>query len=116
MRKKMPVTVLIIALIVCFVLTWSIFGAKSIKEKKEELKKVQNQKDDVSKDLNDMKNKIVKQTNELSDMKKSIKGKTKLIEKSQQDLDQTKDDIKKRRTDCAADRHWAGTSRPPPRS
>ncbi len=98
MRKKMPVTVLVIALIVCFVPTWSIFGAKSIKEKKEELKKVQNQKDDVSKDLNDMKNKIVKQTNELSDMKKSINGKTKLIEKSQQDLDQTKDDIKKRRT------------------
>ncbi len=98
MKRKIPVVVLTVAIAVCLVPTWSIFGAKSVKEKKQELKKVQNQKDDVSKDLNDMKIKIKKQTNELSDMEESIKDKTALIEKSQQDLNRTKSDIKKRRS------------------
>ena len=98
MKRKILTMTLIAALVICFVPTQSTFGAKSVKKKKQQLKSVRNQKDDVSKDLNDMKLKVLKKKRELSDMRTSIKDKTKLIKASQKALEETKKDIGNRRT------------------
>lgn len=97
MKRKILAITLVAALVICFVPTQSTFGAKNVKKKKQQLKDVQNQKDDVSKDLSDMKLKVLKKKRELSDMKSSIKSKTKLIKVSQNALEETKRDIGQRR-------------------